>query len=82
MMCGNQSAILEAVNSYVATAWFPASLQGYLTIEYGNTAEALTLATTDTGIQATAIDSLFRRDINGMRTGCVTVGTFECLPEK
>lgn len=82
MMCGSQSAILEAVNSYVATAWFPASLQGYLTIGYGNTAEALTLATTDTGIQAAAIDSLFRRDINGMRTGCVIVGTFECLPEK
>ncbi|QHM74003.1 hypothetical protein [Mixta intestinalis] len=82
MMCGSQSAILEAINCYVATAWFPATLQGYLTIEHGNTAEALTLATTDTGIQAAAIDSIFQRDRNGMRMGCVIVGTFECLPQK
>ncbi|NUF45595.1 hypothetical protein, partial [Acinetobacter pittii] len=46
-MSSDVGITLDNVNNYVATAWFPASIQGFLTIEYGNKAEAITLATTD-----------------------------------
>lgn len=71
---------LDHVNNYVATAWFPATIQGYLTIEYENTGEAVTLATTDTEIIVAAIQSLFARDIANTPNGAVIFGTFECLP--
>ncbi|QDW31682.1 hypothetical protein FFE93_000490 [Yersinia sp. KBS0713] len=80
MMCSDIAVTLEAVNSYVATAWFPASLQGYLTIEQSNKAEALTLATNNTHIQAAAVDGLFQRNLQGAKIGTVVVGTFECIP--
>lgn len=82
MMCDDVAVTLESVNSYVATAWFPASLQGYLTIEHGNRAEALTLATKDIDMQAAAIDGLFLRDLQNNKIGAVVVGTFEAIPEK
>lgn len=82
MMCSDIAVTLEAVNSYVATAWFPASLQGYLTIEQGNKAEAITLATNNVHMQAAAIESLFLRNLQGEKIGAVVVGTFECLPKR
>lgn len=82
MMCSDIDSTLQRVNSYVATSWFPASLQGFLTIEYGNTAEALTIATSSIKIQAAAIESLFLRDFTNMKIGCVIVGTFESIPAK
>lgn len=82
MMCSDIAVTLEAVNSYVATAWFPASLQGYLTIEQGNKAEAITLATKNVHMQAAAIESLFLRNLQGEKIGAVVVGTFECLPKR
>ncbi|MCT2388263.1 hypothetical protein [Erwinia pyrifoliae] len=82
MMCSDIAVTLEAVNSYVATAWFPASLQGYLTIEQGNKAEAITLATNNVHMQAAAIESLFLRNLQSEKIGAVVVGTFECLPKR
>lgn len=82
MMCDDVAVTLESVNSYVATAWFPASLQGYLTIEQGNCAEAITLATKDIDMQAAAIEGLFLRDLRGEKVSAVVVGTFESIPEK
>ncbi|EJR1734663.1 hypothetical protein AO411_2021080 [Salmonella enterica subsp. enterica serovar Sarajane] len=82
MMCDDVAVTLENVNSYVATAWFPASLQGYLTIEQGNRAEAITLATKDIDMQATAIEGLFLRNLQDEKVGAVVVGTFESIPEK
>ncbi|MEE4484878.1 hypothetical protein V2T44_18240 [Serratia ficaria] len=82
MMCSDIAVTLESVNSYVATAWFPASVQGYLTIDQGNRAEAITLATKDIDMQAAAIDGLFQRNRQGVRSGAVVVGTFEAIPEK
>lgn len=82
MMCSDIAVTLDAVNSYVATAWFPASIQGYLTIEQGNKAEALTLATDNICMQAAAIDSLFLRNLEGEKIGTVVVGTFECIPSQ
>lgn len=73
---------LDHVNNYVATAWFPATIQGYLTIENGNTGEAITLSTTDTEIIVAAIQSLFVCDRANTQTGAVIFGTFECLPEQ
>lgn len=80
MMCSDIAVTLEAVNSYVATAWFPASLQGFLTIAQGNKAEALTLATRNIHLQAAALDSLFQRTQQGEKAGLVMVATFESLP--
>ncbi|SMB45839.1 hypothetical protein SPRA44_600085 [Serratia proteamaculans] len=82
MMYSDIAVTLESVNSYVATAWFSASLQGYLTIDQGNRAEAITLATKDIDMQAAAIDGLFQRNLQGMRIGAVVVGTFEGIPEQ
>ncbi|EBW2367043.1 hypothetical protein CBJ60_004481 [Salmonella enterica subsp. enterica serovar Ajiobo] len=82
MICNDVAVTLESVNSYVATAWFPASLQGYLTIEQGNRAEAITLATKDIDMQAAAIEGLFLRNLQGEKVGAVVVGTFESIPEK
>ncbi|MEQ1977501.1 MULTISPECIES: hypothetical protein [unclassified Xenorhabdus] len=82
VMSSDIAVTLDGVNSYVATAWFPASLQGYLTIEQGNKAEALTLATSNICIQAAAIDSLFQQNLEGERVGAVVVGTFECIPKR
>ena len=80
MLHNSVAATVEAINSYVATAWFPASLQGYLTIEYKNHAEALTLATKDIVLQTAAINSLFLRDSSQNKVGGVVVGTFETIP--
>lgn len=82
MMCNDVAITLESINSYVATAWFPASLQGYMTIEQGNRAEALTLATKDIDMQTAAIEGLFLRNLQGEKVGAVVVGTFEAIPEK
>lgn len=82
MMCSDIAVTLEAVNNYVATAWFPASLQGYLTIEQGNKAEAITLATNNIHMQAAVIESLFLRNSRSEKIGTVVVGTFECLPRQ
>ncbi|CDG22240.1 protein of unknown function [Xenorhabdus poinarii G6] len=82
IMSSDMNVTLEGVNSYVATAWFPAGLQGYLTIEQDNKAEALTLATSNICIQAAAIDSLFQQNLQGRRAGAVVVGTFECIPKR
>ena len=80
-MCSEIEPTLERVNNYVATAWFPTTIQGFLTIEYGNIGEAITLATTDTEFLVASIQSLFARDSTGSYTGAVILGTFECLPE-
>ncbi len=79
--CADVEMAIDGINNYMATAWFPAAVQGYLTIEYGNTAQAITLATTDPDLQAATIDALFARDANGQRAGAVIFGTFECLPD-
>lgn len=71
---------LDGVNSYVATAWFPATVQGWLTIEHGNKGEAITLASRETELTLAAILSLFRVDAGGGRVGVVVLGTFECVP--
>ena len=78
--CADVEMTLDGINNYMATAWFPAAVQGYLTIEYGNTAQAITLATTDHDLQAATIDAMFARDARGRRAGAVIFGTFECLP--
>lgn len=81
-MCKDQRMTLDGVNNYVATAWFPATVQGYLTIENGNKGEAITIASKDRGLRAAAVDSLFKRDASGARQGVVLVGTFEAIPPK
>lgn len=79
-MCDDLRMTLDGVNNYVATAWFPATVQGYLTIEHGNTGEAITIASADPDMKAAAIDGVFGRDASGARKGVVLVGTFETVP--
>ncbi|WP_375696637.1 hypothetical protein [Bartonella sp. AP331QHHD] len=81
IMCKDQNIMLQGVTNYIATAWFPASLQGYLTIEYNNRAEALTLATTDIDIQIASVNELFLKNSFGQKYGNLIIGTFECLPK-
>lgn len=69
---------LNNVNNYVATAWFPASIQGFLTIEYGNTGEAITLATEDKELLSATVESF----LNKKNNRAVILGTFECFPKK
>ncbi|AZE50413.1 hypothetical protein C4K04_4758 [Pseudomonas chlororaphis] len=66
---------LDNVNSYVATAWFPATIQGYLTIEYHNHGEAITIATRDNEMICATIKSL-----QSTKSNALILGTFECLP--
>ena len=80
VMSTDIATTLNGINNYVATAWFPATVQGYLTIEYGNTAEAVTLASRDPDFIAAAVDGLFCRDDNADRCGTVILATFECIP--
>lgn len=79
-MSQSQKTTLDGVNNYVATAWFPAAIQGYLTIENGNKGEAITIATQDIELKIATIDALFLRNEDKHRTGTLIVGTFECLP--
>jgi hypothetical protein len=69
---------LNNVNNYVATAWFPASIQGFLTIEYGNTGEAITLATDDKELLSATVESF----LNNKNSPAIILGTFECFPKK
>lgn len=76
-MSSDVGITLNNVNNYVATAWFPASIQGFLTIEYGNKAEAITLATTDKKVLLATVQSfLDKKDIQA-----IILGTFECFPK-
>ncbi|GAA4666735.1 hypothetical protein [Bartonella pachyuromydis] len=81
IMCKDPNVMLQGVTNYIATAWFPSSLQGYLTIEYNNRAEALTLATTDIDIQTASVNELFLKNSFGQKYGNLIIGTFECLPK-
>lgn len=69
---------LNNVNNYVATAWFPASIQGFLTIEYGNTGEAITLATEDRELLSATVESF----LQNKQSSAIILGTFECFPQK
>lgn len=78
IMVPNIEMTLNNVNSYVATAWFPASIQGFLTIEYGNTGEAITLATEDKTLLTATVENF----LNKKNVHAVILGTFECFPKK
>lgn len=71
---------MDGVNSYVATAWFPATVQGHLTIENGNVGEAITISTKDTDLIRATIDALMPANTQG--NGALILGTFECVPSK
>ncbi|HDZ81703.1 MAG TPA: hypothetical protein ENH56_10760 [Roseobacter sp.] len=68
----------RGIDSYVATAWFPAAVQGYLTIRYSNTAQAITLSTKSNPIVATMVDHL-RSDALG---GMAVLASFEYVPKR
>jgi len=80
-MCPDIAVTLDGVNNYVAIAWFPATIQGFLTIEYGNIGEAITIASSDIELQTAAAEGLFARDAEGKRVGSLILGTFECIPD-
>ena len=71
---------MDGVNSYVATAWFPATVQGHLTIENGNVGEAITISTKDTDLIRATIEALMPARNQG--NGALILGTFECVPSK
>ena len=71
---------MHSVNGYVATAWFPATIQGFLTIENGNVGEAITIASQDESLICATIGSLM--PTNRQRAGAIVLGTFECVPNK
>lgn len=68
---------MDGVNSYVATAWFPATIQGYLTIENSNVGEGITISTKDTGLISATINALMPEN-----HGALILGTFECVPKQ
>ncbi|MEO9514575.1 MAG: hypothetical protein ABJH45_02405 [Paracoccaceae bacterium] len=68
----------SGIDSYVATAWFPAAVQGYLTIRYSNTAQAVTLSTTSNPIIATTVDHLRHDAVGGM----AVLASFEYVPKR
>lgn len=74
------SDTMEGVNSYVATAWFPATIQGHLTIENGNIGEAITISTKDTDLIRATINALMPANAQG--NSALILGTFECVPRK
>ncbi|MFK7874165.1 MAG: hypothetical protein AB8B71_00075 [Paracoccaceae bacterium] len=80
-MCSDVEVTLDQVNNYVATAWFPATVQGFLTIDNANTGEAITIATKDPDLQSATIASLFPKGKDGVRKGAVIFATFECVPD-
>lgn len=69
---------MRGVNSYVATAWFPATVQGHLTIANRNIGEAITISTKDKDMICATIDALMPR--GNQSTGAVIMGTFESVP--
>ncbi|PMP42489.1 hypothetical protein [Vibrio splendidus] len=81
-MSSDIATTINNVNNYVATAWFPATVQGFLTIENGNKGEAVTLATQDTDMLLASIESLLDKDSSGNNQGTLIFGTFECLPNE
>ena len=68
----------RGIDSYVATAWFPAAVQGYLTIRYGNMAQAVTVSTQSTQIVATMADHLRL----GAAGGMAVLASLECVPKR
>ena len=64
----------------MATAWFPATIQGHLTIENGNVGEAITISTKDPELIRATIGALMASNPQG--NGAVILGTFECVPGK
>jgi hypothetical protein len=66
------------INSYVATAWFPAAVQGYLTIRYGNRGQAITLATQDEEMIAGTVEAL--RDTSYSEIAILS--SFETVPAR
>ncbi|EJB0230107.1 hypothetical protein ACUULL_000017 [Vibrio cholerae] len=81
-MSSDIATTINNVSNYVATAWFPATVQGFLTIENGNRGEAVTLATQDTEMLLASIESLFDKGPSGQKQGALIFGTFECLPKE
>ncbi len=79
-MSSSVAETMNGVNSYVATAWFPATLQGYLTIENGNIGEAITIATKDKGLICATIEALM--PTSGPCPRALILGTFECVPSQ
>ena len=71
---------MDSVNSYVATAWFPATVQGHLTIENGNKGEAITISTKDKDLIRATINALM--PTNDQATNAVILGTFEYVPSQ
>lgn len=71
---------MNNVNSYVATAWFPATIQGHLTIENSNVGEAITISTKNKDLIRATIEALM--PISDHNTGGVILGTFECVPSQ
>ncbi|NMZ00012.1 hypothetical protein HBO04_07770 [Pseudomonas proteolytica] len=80
IMSPSSAETMSRVNSYVATAWFPAALQGYLTIQSGNIGEAITISTEDTDMICATIKALMPVNIVGR--GALVLGTFECIPNQ
>lgn len=74
LMTADPVCTAQNVDSYVATAWFPAAVQGYLTIRYGNKGQAITLATADSEAIAATVGA-FRPS-----SGVTVLASFESVP--
>lgn len=77
-MAPSPEVTARGIDSYVATAWFPAAVQGYLTIRYGNTAQAINLSTKSNPIVATMVDHM-RQGASG---GMALLASLEYVPKQ
>lgn len=74
LMAPDAARTSQNVDSYVATAWFPAAVQGYLTIRYGNVGQAITLATEEADAISATVET-FRPC-----SGVTVLASFESVP--
>jgi hypothetical protein len=74
MMAADPVRTANNVDSYVATAWFPAAVQGYLTIRYDNKGQAITLATKDIDVIGATVECVRPPE------GVAILASFETVP--
>lgn len=74
LMAADAVRTAQNVDSYVATAWFPAAVQGYLTIRYGNVGQAITLATEEPDAIAATVEAFMPS------SGVTVLASFESVP--
>ncbi|MDX1472623.1 MAG: hypothetical protein R3309_00550 [Reinekea sp.] len=74
LMAADAVRTAQNVDSYVATAWFPAAVQGYLTIRYGNVGQAITLATEESDVIAATVETFMPA------SGVTVLASFESVP--